>query len=57
MASFTMHIMGGLIMKVKSTIPDRISCRIHGDVSDANTKVYGDGSAIFKIFLFKVAIV
>ena len=25
-------------------------CRIDGDVSDANTKVYGNGSAIFKIF-------
>ena len=25
-------------------------CKIDGDVSDANTKVYGDCSAIFKIF-------
>ena len=24
-------------------------CRIDGDVSDANTKVYGDGSTILKI--------
>ena len=27
-------------------------CRIDGDVSDANTKVYGDGSAVFKIFFY-----
>ena len=29
-------------------------CRIDGDVSDANTKVYGDGSAIFKILFLLI---
>ena len=27
-------------------------CRVDGEVSDANTKVYGDGSENFKHFFF-----
>ena len=30
---------------------DYVLCRIDEDVSDANTKVYHDGSAIYKIAL------